>query len=164
MCRAYFVTHGTPVVVTHCSNNYGPYQFPEKLIPLFVTNALDGKPLPVYGDGKNIRSWLHVDDHTRGIALVLTGGRAGETYNIGGGTELSNRELTQLLLDATGRVTSVADIVKRERLDQGYVSRLLKLAFLPPKIVESIIAGTQPADWTVHKLTSANGCINGYLT
>ncbi len=99
---AYQRTHGLPVVVTRCSNNYGPYQFPEKVIPLFVTNLLDGLPVPLYGDGRNVRDWLHVDDHCRGIQLVAEGGRPGEVYNIGGGTEMTNRELTELLLDAVG--------------------------------------------------------------
>jgi dTDP-glucose 4,6-dehydratase len=102
MARAYHRTHGLPVCITRCSNNYGPYQFPEKVIPLFVTNLLDGKSVPLYGDGLNVRDWLHVDDHCRGIQLVLDGGRPGETYNIGGGTELTNKELTGLLLDAVG--------------------------------------------------------------
>ncbi|MEQ1736891.1 MAG: dTDP-glucose 4,6-dehydratase, partial [Rhodoglobus sp.] len=97
LARSYHRTHGMNLSITRCSNNYGPYHFPEKVIPLFVTNLIDDRHVPLYGDGQNIRDWLHVDDHTRGIALVVTGGRAGEIYNIGGGTELSNRELTQLL-------------------------------------------------------------------
>jgi dTDP-glucose 4,6-dehydratase len=100
------------VSITRCSNNYGPYHFPEKVIPLFVTNLIDDKHVPLYGEGNNIRDWLHVDDHCRGIALVLTGGRAGEIYNIGGGTELTNKELTQLLLDATGKDWSYVDRVE----------------------------------------------------
>lgn len=103
MVRAYHRTHHLDVVVTRCSNNYGPYQFPEKVVPLFVTTLLDGGTVPLYGDGRHVRDWLHVDDHCRGIALVLAGGRAGEVYNIGGGTELTNRELTGMLLTATGR-------------------------------------------------------------
>ena len=102
MARAYFRTHGLPVCVTRCSNNYGPYQFPEKVVPLFVTNLIDGAQVPLYGEGANVRDWLHVDDHCRAIHLVLDGGRPGEVYNIGGGTELTNKELTGLLLDATG--------------------------------------------------------------
>jgi dTDP-glucose 4,6-dehydratase len=112
LARSYHRTHGMNLSITRCSNNYGPYHFPEKVIPLFVTNLIDGQHVPLYGTGENIRDWLHVDDHTRGIALVLTGGRAGEIYNIGGGTELSNRELTQLLLDATGRDWSFVDAVE----------------------------------------------------
>ncbi|MGA8210502.1 MAG: dTDP-glucose 4,6-dehydratase [Nocardioidaceae bacterium] len=113
LARAYHRTHGLPVCVTRCSNNYGPYQFPEKVIPLFVTNLIDGRSVPLYGEGSNIRDWLHVDDHCRAIHLVLTAGRAGEVYNIGGGTELTNKELTGLLLAATGtgwdRVERVTD-------------------------------------------------------
>ena len=111
LARSYFRTHGLPVMITRCSNNYGPYHFPEKVIPLFVTNLIDDKHVPLYGEGDNIRDWLHVDDHTRGIALVLVDGRAGEIYNIGGGTELTNKQLTQLLLDATGRDWSYVDRV-----------------------------------------------------
>ncbi len=102
MVRAYGRTFGLDVRITRCSNNYGPYQFPEKVIPLFVTNLMDGIPVPLYGSGLNMRDWLHVDDHCRGIALVLDRGRGGETYNIGGGTELTNRELTALILEAMG--------------------------------------------------------------
>ena len=93
-------THGFDVVITRCSNNYGPHQFPEKVIPLFVTNLLDGRKVPLYGDGGNVRDWLHVDDHCRGIQLALEKGRPGEIYHIGGGTELTNRELTGRLLAA----------------------------------------------------------------
>jgi dTDP-glucose 4,6-dehydratase len=111
IARSYFRTHGMNISITRCSNNYGPYHFPEKVIPLFVTNLIDDQHVPLYGEGNNIRDWLHVDDHTRGIAMVLTRGRAGEIYNIGGGTELTNRELTQLLLDATGKDWSYVDRV-----------------------------------------------------
>jgi dTDP-glucose 4,6-dehydratase len=112
LARSYFRTHGLNLSITRCSNNYGPYHFPEKVIPLFVTNLIDDKHVPLYGEGNNIRDWLHVDDHTRGIAMVLTNGRAGEIYNIGGGTELTNKELTQLLLDATGKDWSYVDRVE----------------------------------------------------
>ncbi|MDO5052689.1 MAG: dTDP-glucose 4,6-dehydratase [Pseudoclavibacter sp.] len=111
LARAYHRTHGLNLSITRCSNNYGPYHFPEKVIPLFVTNLIDDKHVPLYGEGNNVRDWLHVDDHCRGIAMVLTGGRAGEVYNIGGGTELSNKELTGLLLEATGRDWSSVDRV-----------------------------------------------------
>lgn len=93
LVRAYHHTFGLQTTLTNCSNNYGPYQFPEKLIPLFLINCLTGKPLPIYGDGMNVRDWLHVEDHCRGIFLVLEGGAAGETYNIGGGAELPNLEV-----------------------------------------------------------------------
>ena len=113
LALAYHRTHGLDVRVTRCSNNYGPHQFPEKVIPLFVSNLLDGKKVPLYGEGLNVRDWLHVEDHCQGIELVRTKGRAGEVYNIGGGTELSNKELTGLLLEACGadwdRVERVED-------------------------------------------------------
>ncbi|MFV8185551.1 dTDP-glucose 4,6-dehydratase [Streptomyces sp. AF1B] len=102
LALAYHRTHDLDVRVTRCSNNYGPHQYPEKVIPLFVTNLLDGKKVPLYGEGLNVRDWLHVEDHCQGIDLVRTKGRAGEVYNIGGGTELTNKELTGLLLEACG--------------------------------------------------------------
>jgi len=99
LVRAWHHTYGLPVVTTNCSNNYGPYQFPEKLIPLIILNAREGKPLPVYGDGKNIRDWLYVDDHARALWLVLREGRLGETYNIGGHNEKTNLEVVHTLCD-----------------------------------------------------------------
>jgi dTDP-glucose 4,6-dehydratase len=129
LARSYYRTHGLNVSITRCSNNYGPYHFPEKLIPLFVTNLIDGGRVPLYGDGTNVRDWLHVDDHTRAIAMVLVGGQAGEIYNIGGGTELSNIELTNLLLDATGRDWSAVDHVEdRKGHDQRYSVDITKIA------------------------------------
>ena len=98
LARSYYKTHSLDVLVTRCSNNYGPFHFPEKLIPLFITNLLEGRKLPVYGDGKNVRDWLHVDDHCRGIYLVLTNGVPGGIYNIGGESELSNLEITNIIL------------------------------------------------------------------
>ena len=100
LVRAYNRTHNLNTVITRCSNNYGQYQFPEKVMPLFITNIIEGKKVPLYGNGLNVRDWLHVDDHCRGIALALTKGRSGEIYNIGGGTELTNVELTHKLLNA----------------------------------------------------------------
>jgi dTDP-glucose 4,6-dehydratase len=99
LVRAYFHTYQMPVVITNCSNNYGPRQFPEKLIPLMLLNALEGKPLPIYGDGGNVRDWLHVDDHCTGLLLVLARGRAGEKYNIGGGNERTNLQVVDALCD-----------------------------------------------------------------
>jgi dTDP-glucose 4,6-dehydratase len=109
IARAYAQTYGLNVSITRCSNNYGPYHYPEKVIPLFVTNLLDGQKVPLYGEGANVRDWLFVDDHCRGIQLVLEKGLPGEYYNIGGGRELSNRELTEKLLEATGRDWSYVD-------------------------------------------------------
>jgi dTDP-glucose 4,6-dehydratase len=102
LVRAYNRTHKLDTVITRCSNNYGQYQFPEKVMPLFITNIIEGKKVPLYGNGLNVRDWLHVDDHCRGIALALTKGESGEVYNIGGGTELTNVELTHKILDAMG--------------------------------------------------------------
>jgi dTDP-glucose 4,6-dehydratase len=100
LARSYNRTHGMDVVITRCSNNYGTHHFPEKLIPLFITNLIEGKKVPVYGTGENVRDWLHVDDHCRGIFSVLMNGRSGEVYNIGGGRELTNNEITSLILEA----------------------------------------------------------------
>ena len=102
LARAYHRTHGLDILITRCSNNYGPHHFPEKLIPLFITNLIEGKKVPVYGDGKNVRDWLHVDDHCQGIFKALQIGRPGEVYNIGGGQELSNLEITELILKSMG--------------------------------------------------------------
>jgi dTDP-glucose 4,6-dehydratase len=102
LVRAYNRTHKLDTVITRCSNNYGQYQFPEKVMPLFITNIIEGKKVPLYGNGLNVRDWLHVDDHCRGIALALTKGKSGEVYNIGGGTELTNVELTHKILEAMG--------------------------------------------------------------
>jgi dTDP-glucose 4,6-dehydratase len=102
LARSFNRTHGMDVVVTRCSNNYGTHHFPEKLIPLFITNLIEGKKVPVYGTGENVRDWLHVDDHCRGIYSVLMNGRSGEVYNIGGGRELTNNEITSFILEAMG--------------------------------------------------------------
>ena len=101
--RAYHHTFGLDVVTTNCSNNYGPYQFPEKLIPLFLINALEGRNLPIYGDGMNVRDWLYVTDHCRGIELAMAKGRPGEVYNIGGGEELPNIVVVEAICDAVDR-------------------------------------------------------------
>jgi dTDP-glucose 4,6-dehydratase len=121
IARAYAVTHGLDVVITRCTNNYGPHQFPEKVIPLFVTNLIDGLPVPLYGDGLNVRDWLHVDDHCRAVALALRHGRTGEIYNISGGVGLSNRELTERLLALVGRDwSSVRPVTDRKGHDRRY--------------------------------------------
>jgi dTDP-glucose 4,6-dehydratase len=137
MARAYAHTHGLNVSITRCCNNYGPYQYPEKVIPLFVTSLLDGHKVPLYGDGKNVRGWIHVDDHCRGIQLVLEKGEAGRAYNINGNVELTNMELTGILLESCGAswdmVEAVADRKGHDRrysLDDsllqhmGYVPRI----------------------------------------
>lgn len=103
LALAYHKTYGMDVVVTRCSNNYGPYQFPEKLIPLFVTNAMESKPLPLYGDGKNVRDWIYVTDHSRAVETVLLSGTPGEVYNIGGNNERTNLEITEVILKTLGK-------------------------------------------------------------
>ncbi|MDI2032147.1 dTDP-glucose 4,6-dehydratase [Saccharopolyspora sp. TS4A08] len=121
LARAYQRTHGLPVCITRCSNNYGPYQFPEKVLPLFITNLMDGREVPLYGDGMNVRDWLHVDDHCRGIQLVAESGTPGEIYNIGGGTELTNRELTERLLAEFGLDFSMVEqVADRKGHDRRY--------------------------------------------
>lgn len=140
-------THGMDVVVTRCSNNYGAYQFPEKMIPLFVTNLMDGQPVPLYGDGGNVRDWLHVSDHCRGIQLVLEKGRAGEVYNIGGGTELTNRELTGRLLEACGADWDmVVAVTDRKGHDRRYSLDITKiseeLGYAPQVSLEEGLAAT----------------------
>ena len=112
LARAYNRTHGMDVVITRCSNNYGTHHFPEKLIPLFITNLIEGKRVPVYGTGENVRDWLHVDDHCRGIYQVLMNGRSGEVYNIGGGRELTNNEITSLILETMGADESSIEYVE----------------------------------------------------
>jgi dTDP-glucose 4,6-dehydratase len=112
LARSYHRTHNIDIVITRCSNNYGTHHFPEKLIPLFITNLLEGKKVPVYGNGKNVRDWLHVDDHCRGIYSVLINGKSGEVYNIGGGRELTNNEITSLILEAMGADESSIEYVE----------------------------------------------------
>jgi dTDP-glucose 4,6-dehydratase len=103
LVRAYFHTHKLPITISNCSNNYGPYQHPEKLIPLFVTNLMEGKKVPLYGDGLNIRDWIHVDDHNYGVDLIIKKGRLGETYCLGGDSEKNNLEITQAVLALMGK-------------------------------------------------------------
>jgi dTDP-glucose 4,6-dehydratase len=128
LALAWHRTRGLDVVVTRCTNNYGPYQYPEKVIPLFVTNLLDGLRVPLYGDGLHRRDWLHVSDHCRAIQMVLTKGRAGEVYHIGGGTELSNRELAERLLKACGATWDMVDHVPdRQGHDRRYSLDITKI-------------------------------------
>ncbi len=129
ICRSYFKTHGMDIRVTRCSNNYGRNQFPEKVIPLFVTNLIDNKKVPVYGSGLNVRDWLHVDDHCRGIHLALTKGKAGEIYNIGGGTELNNLELTDNILDIMDKCQeSIEYVDDRKGHDLRYSVDITKIS------------------------------------
>ena len=128
LARSYFVTFRLPVVITRASNNYGPYQFPEKLIPLMIANALDDRRLPVYGDGMQVRDWLYVDDHCRGILAVLRQGREGEIYNIGGNRSLPNLDVVRQVLALTGKPESLIEYVKdRPGHDRRYALSSQKL-------------------------------------
>ena len=112
LVRAYFETYKTPVLITRCSNNYGPYQYPEKLIPLFISNTLQEKPVPVYGDGLNVRDWLYVYDHCKAIDAVLHKGKEGEVYNIGGNNEKTNLEITEIILNALNKPKTLMKFVE----------------------------------------------------
>lgn len=133
LARAYFRTYGVPVIVTRGSNTYGPYQQPEKLVPLFISNALEGKPLPVYGDGKQVRDWLHVLDHCSGVETAIEKGEPGEIYNIGGSNERTNIEITKLILEVTGKDESLINYVQdRPGHDRRYSldsTKLLELGW-----------------------------------
>jgi dTDP-glucose 4,6-dehydratase len=121
LAYSYFATYGVPVIVTRASNNYGPFQFPEKVIPLFVTNAIDEIPLPLYGDGLNIRDWMHVEDHCRALDLLIEKGTNGEVYNVGGGSEVANVDLTHMILDLVGRPrTLIRPVQDRPGHDRRY--------------------------------------------
>ena len=111
LVRAYYHTHGLPITISNCSNNYGPYQFPEKLIPLFVTNLLESEKVPVYGDGRQVRDWIHVDDHNRGVEMILQHGKIGETYCLGGDSEKPNIEITKLILQHLGKGEEMIEYV-----------------------------------------------------
>lgn len=132
LCRSYFKTYRLSVIVTRCSNNFGPRQFPEKFIPLTITNALENKPIPLYGDGLNVRDWLYVTDHCRALEAAILNGREGEVYNIGGGQELTNLELAGEILKQLGKPTSLIQFVKdrpghdrRYAVDSGKIQREL---------------------------------------
>ena len=131
LAYSYWATYGVPVIVTRASNNYGPYQFPEKVIPLFVTNAIDDIPVPLYGDGRNVRDWLHVLDHCRAIDVLLERGVDGEVYNIGGGNEVMNVDLTHQILDGVGKPRSlIKPVPDRPGHDRRYCLDTTKLRSL----------------------------------
>jgi len=146
MCRAFFVTYGVPVVVTRGSNNFGPHQYPEKVIPLFITNALDDKALPLYGDGQNVRDWLYVLDHCEAIDLMLQKGRDGEVCNVGADRELTNLELTETILGMLGKPRSLIQFVEdRPGHDRRYSldsSKIHELGWQPRFRFEEALEGT----------------------
>ncbi|MGX9728683.1 MAG: dTDP-glucose 4,6-dehydratase [Candidatus Electronema sp. VV] len=163
LARAYFHTYGLPVLITNCSNNYGPYQFPEKLIPLILNNGLHGKPLPVYGDGGNVRDWLYVQDHCEAIVRVIEQGRLGESYNIGGHNEKTNLHVVQLLCDLLDQkaaplpsgqprrslISFVKDRLGHDRRYAIDASKIAKeLGWLPKMTFEQGIEKT--VDWYLH--------------
>ena len=144
LVRSYVQTYGLDARITRCSNNFGSHQYPEKVIPLFITNLIDGLKVPLYGDGLNVRDWLHVDDHCRAIDLVLNGGRSGEIYNVGGGTELTNHQLTLMILKEFGygqeMITHVTDRLGHDRrysVDSSKIQR--ELGYSPTKTLESTL-------------------------
>jgi len=150
LCRAYFKTHRLPAIITRCTNNFGPYQFPEKLIPLAVTNALEDKPIPVYGDGLNIRDWIFVDDHCRALDAVIQKGQLGEIYNIGGGNEKTNLELIHKLLELLDKPRSLMQFVTdRPAHDRRYALDCAKIAtelgWKPAYSFEKALSAT--VDW-----------------
>src|SRR5208283_2403378 len=156
LVRAYYHTFGFPGIITRCSNNYGPYQFPEKLIPLMITNALEDKPLPVYGDGMNVRDWLYVEDHCRAIDAVLRQGQAGEVYNIGGHNEWHNIDIVKIVLKELGKPESLISFVedrlghdRRYAIDASKIKR--ELGWEPKVQFEEGIKAT--IDWYLKNKT-----------
>ncbi len=143
---SYFSTYGTPVTVTRCTNNFGPYQYPEKAIPLFTTNLLDGQPIPLYGDGGNERDWLYVDDHCAAVHLVLTRGEAGQVYNIGAGNETPNRVLVDKLLALLGHgeemVTYVADRLGHDRRYSVDIAKITALGWRRQRSLDEALEAT----------------------
>jgi dTDP-glucose 4,6-dehydratase len=150
LCRAYFKTYHLPVIITRCSNNFGPYQFPEKLIPLVITNALEDKPIPVYGDGLNVRDWIFVLDHCRALDVIIQRGKPGEIYNIGSGNEKTNLELIHKLLELLGKPKSLIQFVTdRPGHDRRYALNITKiireLSWKPAYSFEEALSAT--VDW-----------------
>ena len=146
LAYSYWATYQVPVIVTRASNNYGPQQFPEKVIPLFITNLIEQRPVPLYGDGLNVRDWLHVDDHCRALDLLITKGESGEVYNIGGGNEVTNLELTHRILALVGRpesfITPVADRPGHDRRYSLNTAKLRGMGWTPTVSFDAGLAAT----------------------
>lgn len=152
MCNAYFVTHKTPVIVTHCSNNYGPFQFPEKVIPFFIFKLMKGEPAPVYGDGQNVRDWIHVRDHAKALDLLLRQGTPGEVYNIGADNERNNLEITKMILRILGKGEEMIEYVTdRPGHDRRYAvdaSKITALGWWPDYPREKFAQGlAETVEW-----------------
>ncbi len=152
MCNAYFKTHGTPVVVTHCSNNYGPYQFPEKLIPFFIFKLINNEKVPVYGDGLNVRDWIHVRDHATALDLLLHKGEAGEVYNIGSDNERNNMDVTRMMLKVLGKdESSIEYVADRPGHDRRYAidaTKIFALGWKPEYTFNKFEEGLkETVDW-----------------
>ncbi|MCG3153728.1 MAG: dTDP-glucose 4,6-dehydratase [bacterium] len=149
LAYSYFVTYGLPVIITRCSNNFGPYQYPEKLISLFVTNAIEDKPLPIYGDGKNVRDWIYVEDHCDAIHFLLAQGQPGEVYNIGGGNERTNLEITDFILARLNKPatlkTFVTDRLGHDRRYSVDCGKIASLGWRPQHTLEAALEHT--IDW-----------------
>lgn len=149
LAYSYWASHDVPVVITRASNNYGPRQYPEKIIPLFIANAIDNRPLPLYGDGRNVRDWLHVADHCRALDLLIHRGRPGETYNVGGGNGMTNLDLTHRILERLGRPASlIAPVADRPGHDRRYcldATKLGALGWKPQTAFEAGLGAT--VDW-----------------
>ncbi len=146
LVRSYFITHGLPAVITRCTNNFGPYQYPEKLIPLFITNLLEERKVPVYGTGQNVRDWIYVIDHCRAIDFIIKKGRNGEIYNIGGGNERTNLQITEKILELSGKDRSMIQFIEdRKGHDFRYsldFSRIRKLGWKPAYDFETALFET----------------------
>ncbi len=174
MCHAYYVTHKTPVIVTHCSNNYGPYQFPEKLIPFFIFKAMEGQSVPIYGDGKNVRDWIHALDHSSALDLLLHKGEVGGVYNIGVDNERNNLEITKMILKILGKsedlITFVEDRPGHDRRYAIDASRILSLGWQPVYTRDKFEQGLKEtvewyldnADW-VSKIRARMSEINQHI-
>ena len=146
LAQSYYITHGMPVIITRCTNNFGPYQYPEKLIPLFITNLIENKKVPVYGTGKNVRDWIYVEDHCEAIDLVLHEGKNGEIYNVGGGSEKTNLEITETILEMLGKDGSMVEYVKdRPGHDLRYsldCTKLRRLGWAPEQEFDDALYNT----------------------
>jgi dTDP-glucose 4,6-dehydratase len=170
LAYSYWATYGVPVIVTRASNNYGPNQFPEKVIPLFVTNAIDNKPLPLYGDGLNVRDWLHVDDHCQAIDLLIGRGQPGEVYNIGGGNEVKNVDLTHRILALAGRPESlIRPVADRPGHDRRYAldtTKLRGLGWRPDVAFDEGLAATvawyQQNEWWWRPIKEGDPAFRAY--